>query len=757
MTDFARRYGDRLHQTTHLVLTPSQLPSLIEVEDMTKKARLQVNYLSEIREVVIAQQAAYDQQAAERWQRQQQTAHAEPIMSTMQYVDDIKRGFAGSTRKKRSAAQHPERCLSCNRMNTPEWRRGPNGARTLCNACGLHYAKLTRKSKNSYKSPASSGTPADGNRGNGSGIGTAGNPSSAGDDTVMDENGSQGSGPAADALSENAGYLPLSSRTSAAIFRGAQTGLERLFVDLQSFDDGDTKDDLVVTSGSDSESHHSTPLSSSEVSEPEDTGDGDGNGSRPKGSQAGSQAASGGTSQGTGADDQEHSVSSRKRQRVEDGSDDYSRTTAKTKRKKPVSDKEQRLVCCFRDDSLTPCSGTDKSICEVIERLATSHNTFICKTYYTSLTESDSGEKVHPAGVDCIEQCLSPRCLEGRLTTVDQKHRFDTKSCGTKTGRPRPEDRESIYRYIFKLVHPAKEVPADVFTTEKTPHWDMIPRQGNRKATRDELESRVRKLSEELDELSKRDSASTRQIDVLTRNLETERTNNAYLAEKMQRLRDIIADSIRPGALNDDHRRRSILQRVKVDAPSALDVFGRLPAHVQTLQTPPESLHNTCSQKSHTLPTLDEAGLTGQDQLSRDSNLQLPSNNTARHQASSSIPDGDFLARFVLPEYMRHSMPNRSPGPSYDDHRFMRGTILHPPYGPFVANTTESTPPQDLSGSLGQWRQDTPSGGVLGFSDFSINTDVQNGARTVLPPPIASEEQAWTEDMWDGYLGVPGQ
>lgn len=630
-------------------------------------------------------------------------------------------------RSRRRRAALPERCHNCNRAEAPEWRRGPDGDRTLCNACGLHYAKLTRKEKNTQrhqpslycnKSPAFPGTPADGNRGNGSGTGTVENISSAGDDTVLDENGSQGSGPGVDASSENAGHLPLSSRTSAAIFREAQTGLERLFVDLQSLDDGDTEENVLVASRSGSEIYQSTPDSSGEGTEPEDTCDGDGYNSRQKGSQAGSQEAPGSALQGAGADDQEHGVSSRKRQRVEDGSDDCSRTTAKTKRKKPVTDKEQRLVCCFRDDSLTPCSGTDKSICEVIERLATSHNTFICKTCYVSLTESGSGEKVHPAGVDCIEQCLSPRCLEGRPTAVDQKHRFDTKTCGTKTGRPRPEDRESIYRYIFKLVHPAKEAPADVFTTEKTPHWGMIPRQGNRKATRDELESRVRKLSDELEELSKRDSASTRQIDVLTRNLETERTNNANLAGKMQRLQDIIADAIRPGALNDDHWRRSIVQRVKVDAPSALDVFGHPKSHAQTLQTPPESLHNTCSQNFNTLPTLDEAGLTGQDQLSRDSNLQPLGNNTAIHQASSSIPDGDFLARFILPEYMRNGMPNRSPGPSYDDHRFMRGTILHPPYGPFLANTTESTPPQDLSGSLGQWRQDTPSGGDWGSRTF---------------------------------------
>jgi Zn ribbon nucleic-acid-binding protein len=39
----------------------------------------------------------------------------------------------------------PRRCHSCNRAETSEWRRGPDGARTLCNACGLHYAKLTKK------------------------------------------------------------------------------------------------------------------------------------------------------------------------------------------------------------------------------------------------------------------------------------------------------------------------------------------------------------------------------------------------------------------------------------------------------------------------------------------------------------------------------------------------------------------------------------------------------------------------------------
>ncbi|KAG0303393.1 hypothetical protein BGZ98_006708, partial [Dissophora globulifera] len=48
--------------------------------------------------------------------------------------------------KKRAKRSHPPgRCLSCQSSDTPEWRRGPDGARTLCNACGLHYAKLMKR------------------------------------------------------------------------------------------------------------------------------------------------------------------------------------------------------------------------------------------------------------------------------------------------------------------------------------------------------------------------------------------------------------------------------------------------------------------------------------------------------------------------------------------------------------------------------------------------------------------------------------
>jgi len=73
---------------------------------------------------------------------------SEPIMTGGPHEDDMKAGFTNSSSKKCSKrAARPGRCHSCGRSETPEWRRGPDGARTLCNVCGLNYAKLTRKQR----------------------------------------------------------------------------------------------------------------------------------------------------------------------------------------------------------------------------------------------------------------------------------------------------------------------------------------------------------------------------------------------------------------------------------------------------------------------------------------------------------------------------------------------------------------------------------------------------------------------------------
>lgn len=58
-------------------------------------------------------------------------------------------GSSGGDRTKRQKTddgpQEGQTCLGCSATSTPEWRRGPLGPRTLCNACGLVYAKLIKK------------------------------------------------------------------------------------------------------------------------------------------------------------------------------------------------------------------------------------------------------------------------------------------------------------------------------------------------------------------------------------------------------------------------------------------------------------------------------------------------------------------------------------------------------------------------------------------------------------------------------------
>jgi len=40
-------------------------------------------------------------------------------------------------------------CTDCGTLDSPEWRKGPSGPKTLCNACGLRWAKKEKKRTNS--------------------------------------------------------------------------------------------------------------------------------------------------------------------------------------------------------------------------------------------------------------------------------------------------------------------------------------------------------------------------------------------------------------------------------------------------------------------------------------------------------------------------------------------------------------------------------------------------------------------------------
>ncbi|KAH7889540.1 white collar 2 type of transcription factor [Phlebopus sp. FC_14] len=48
-------------------------------------------------------------------------------------------------------------CVTCGRTDSPEWRKGPQGPKTLCNACGLRWAKEVRNKADENNTAAGSG------------------------------------------------------------------------------------------------------------------------------------------------------------------------------------------------------------------------------------------------------------------------------------------------------------------------------------------------------------------------------------------------------------------------------------------------------------------------------------------------------------------------------------------------------------------------------------------------------------------------
>ncbi|TPX09517.1 uncharacterized protein E0L32_009260 [Thyridium curvatum] len=52
----------------------------------------------------------------------------------------------GEKKKKLKVAEEYV-CTDCGTLESPEWRKGPSGPKTLCNACGLRWAKKEKKSK----------------------------------------------------------------------------------------------------------------------------------------------------------------------------------------------------------------------------------------------------------------------------------------------------------------------------------------------------------------------------------------------------------------------------------------------------------------------------------------------------------------------------------------------------------------------------------------------------------------------------------
>jgi hypothetical protein len=58
------------------------------------------------------------------------------------------RKLAKQRRRARMSGTTFSGCISCGRTQSPEWRKGADGERNLCNRCGLRYARSIGKSTN---------------------------------------------------------------------------------------------------------------------------------------------------------------------------------------------------------------------------------------------------------------------------------------------------------------------------------------------------------------------------------------------------------------------------------------------------------------------------------------------------------------------------------------------------------------------------------------------------------------------------------
>lgn len=68
-------------------------------------------------------------------------------ISTAQLLEDGRKHISkvGKTSKSGKNRNSHMKCLHCAATDTPEWRKGPVGPTTLCNACGLFFKKLVKK------------------------------------------------------------------------------------------------------------------------------------------------------------------------------------------------------------------------------------------------------------------------------------------------------------------------------------------------------------------------------------------------------------------------------------------------------------------------------------------------------------------------------------------------------------------------------------------------------------------------------------
>jgi hypothetical protein len=405
---------------------------------------------------------------------------------------------------------------------------------------------------------------------------------------------------------------PSLARTATSNFGEARLELERLRLGIETLEDSSESSSDISRSEPDIQTdiHHSPQVETEpDVSSPIKDNE---EGSESHHGDPGSSCIDAGGSRVTDTSPSAQG-NGRKRQRSHNADDGVARTEV------CVDEKRSRLpckrfICCFHKEPGRECPGTDETTSEVLKKLSEHHDTHVCdRCWVLKVKDKPSGRLVH---ADCVDHCLSPQCHK-TTPTIGHRHKFDRETCGgRKTSRVRPGDGEAVYRFIFSLVHPTLESPAEVVTAEHSLHLGAVPRQGRRKATREELTAQADLLGERLEDLENRHAERTGEIDILKQQLQDahstivrDREKTATLEAKMRRVVAILGDALRTGEFRDQQGHRSLLMRVGEDAPDALSLLS------QPSLSPPDS---TSGQHPSFMPTWEKTNAAEQCQLFQD-------------------------------------------------------------------------------------------------------------------------------------------
>ncbi|KAL8142857.1 hypothetical protein V2J09_015889 [Rumex salicifolius] len=79
-----------------------------------------------------------------RKEEEERKVKEENVVVEIEKMEEVEKENSPDQDKQQQQQQQPRRCSHCQAQKTPQWRAGPMGPKTLCNACGMRYFKSGR-------------------------------------------------------------------------------------------------------------------------------------------------------------------------------------------------------------------------------------------------------------------------------------------------------------------------------------------------------------------------------------------------------------------------------------------------------------------------------------------------------------------------------------------------------------------------------------------------------------------------------------